>query len=467
MIDEKNVLKVENLRKYFKIYPSERERIKEWMTLGRRISHKKFLALDNISFQVRRGEFLGIIGPNGAGKSTLLKIITGVLDPTEGTYTTNGKVLSLIELSGGMEDQITGRENIIRSAQLLGFPSDYIRERMVQIEEFADLGGFFDRPLYMYSSGMRIRLAFSLFAFLESDVLILDEVLAVGDIFFKQKCYARLEQLIERKTAIVLVTHSTSLVRQYCDRVIVLNQGEIIYNGEPVEAIKKYFRLLQGNKKISISSIDAEKEDEFLPEDVFMEAPAYDEETPIFGWPTNANFNNQPLKKAARTKLAELTRLAVCNKKGKSSQVFEEGEDVYFYFEYQIFKNMGVPIVVIDLLTQRNLLVHSKNSLQYGLKPIAKIYKKDILRYKQKIKLDISPNRYIVGVHLFTLNYDDFSNIEFMSMQEFNEKRIPIVRVMQACMIEVLPRDSVGGRLSRGICNLSGELQYQILHSSK
>ena len=221
------VLRVENLGKTFKFYPSQTGRIKEWLAFGKRSYHQNFQALTDVSFEVRRGEFLGVIGPNGAGKSTLLKIITGVLEQTGGSYSTRGKVLSLLELSGGMDDDLTGRENVIRSAQLLGFPDNYARDRMDEIAEFAELGDFFDRPLISYSSGMRIRLAFSLFAFMDCDILILDEVLAVGDIFFKQKCYARLEELIARETAVILVTHSTGVVRRYCKEVIVLNKGSI------------------------------------------------------------------------------------------------------------------------------------------------------------------------------------------------------------------------------------------------
>ena len=193
------VLQVKNLGKRFKLYSDTWGRIKEWLTFGRHSYHKDFWSLKDISFQVHRGGFLGVIGPNGAGKSTLLKVITGVLEPTEGSYQIDGKVLSLIELSGGMDDDLTGRENIIRSAQLLGFPDGYLKERMTHIAEFADLGDFFDTPLRFYSSGMRIRLAFSLFAFLECDVLILDEVLAVGDIFLNKSVMLAWKSLWRKK----------------------------------------------------------------------------------------------------------------------------------------------------------------------------------------------------------------------------------------------------------------------------
>ncbi|MEH1934147.1 MAG: ABC transporter ATP-binding protein, partial [Nostoc sp.] len=201
------ILQVNNLSKCFKIYPNPWHRAREWLSLGNNTYHQPFWSLKDVSFTVRKGDFFGIVGENGAGKSTLLKIITGVLKPTSGSYQLNGKVLSLLELGTDFNPELSGRGNAIYSAELLGFPQGYVQEQLKQIEDFSELGDFFDRPMKLYSSGMKTRLAFSLFAFLECDVLILDEVLAVGDIFFQQKCYARLEELIAKQITIILVTH--------------------------------------------------------------------------------------------------------------------------------------------------------------------------------------------------------------------------------------------------------------------
>ena len=232
------VLQVDKLSKRFKVYPTPWHRLQEWATLGRKLCHADFWALHNVSFTMRRGEFLGIIGVNGAGKTTLLKIITGVLQATEGSYQTQGRVLSLLELGIGMNEALTGRENVLTSAQLLGFPDNYAQEQMAQIVEFSELGDFFERPIATYSTGMRMRLAFSMFAFLECDILILDEVTAVGDIFFQQKCYARLSELIAKNTAIILVTHDLNAIQYYCDEVMVLHRGEKIYQGQPTPLFK-------------------------------------------------------------------------------------------------------------------------------------------------------------------------------------------------------------------------------------
>jgi lipopolysaccharide transport system ATP-binding protein len=161
------VLRATGIGKRFKLYPTPWHRALEWASLGRRPGHTDFWAVRNISFEVRRGDCLGIIGVNGAGKSTLLKLVTGVLPPTEGTYQVQGQVLSLLELGIGLNERLTGRQNVIASAQLLAFPDRYAQQRMPQILEFSELGPFFDRPVAIYSTGMRMRLAFSLFAFFD------------------------------------------------------------------------------------------------------------------------------------------------------------------------------------------------------------------------------------------------------------------------------------------------------------
>ena len=457
------VLQVENLGKRFKLYSSAWGRIKEWVTFGLRSYHKDFWSLWNISFQVRRGGFLGVIGPNGAGKSTLLKVITGVLEPTEGSYHVDGKVLSLIELNGGMDDDLTGRENITRSAQLLGFPDGYVKKRMTQIAEFADLGDFFDRPLRFYSSGMRIRLAFSLFAFLECDVLILDEVLAVGDIFFKQKCYARLDELVAQKTAIVFVTHSTSLVRQYCDDVIVLNQGQIVYHGEADQAIQKYFQIQRGSQNITPDVESAYVEDDFLPP-VASDSVSYQTSDLSTDWPTDVNFLNFPLPSITKTDNAELTHLTVCNAQRKMSQIYKQGETAYFYFEYRILSNMGMPVLWLNVANYSNLVIHGKSSLQHRTQVPLTLQAGDLLRIKQVMQLSIAPNRYIFNLHLFTMSPRDYAQLEFLSKDDMKEKLIPVLVIKQAGLIEVTPKYRNGiTSLHNGLCDLPGSLQFQVI----
>ena len=451
------MLKVENLSKSFKIYRSPWGRIKEWLTFGRRSYHKDFVALRDISFDVRPGGFLGIIGPNGAGKSTLLKIITGVLEPTSGTYKTSGKILSLLELSGGMDGDLSGRENVLRSAQLLGISDDYIKGQIAQIAEFAELGEFFERPLSVYSSGMRIRLAFSMFAFLECDVLILDEVLAVGDIFFRQKCYSRLEELIQQNTAIVLVTHSTGTVHRYCDDVIVLNKGEIFYHGPADQAVQKYFQIKE-DSGIRLSVKDTYVEEDYLSVSDFRNLTGQS----IIKWPPEEVFLNSPLPKSHSRKSVVLTHLAVCDEQGQPRQTFKQGEKACFYFEYQARESMGIPVAGLNLVTVQNLLIHSKNSLQHNAQVPLKIQSGDRIRFRQVVRLDVAPGKYIFNLNLSTLHPDDYVQLDTFSHREFREKLVSVIGIKPAGVIEVLPKSGNKSRdIHGGLCNLAGELQVE------
>jgi ABC-type polysaccharide/polyol phosphate transport system ATPase subunit len=232
------VVRVENLGKRFKIYARPLDRMLEWMKAGKR--HKDFWAVRGVSFQLRRGECLGIIGANGSGKSTLLKMITGALYPTEGSYSVDGRVLSLIELGTGLNMHLSGRANVGHSASLLGFPANFAREKMDEIEAFADLGEFFDRPVNLYSSGMRVRLAFSMFACFRPEVLIVDEALSVGDVFFQQKCAGRIRELLDAGMTMIFVSHDQSAVLNLCDRAVLLDRGRVAFQGLPSEAVHRY-----------------------------------------------------------------------------------------------------------------------------------------------------------------------------------------------------------------------------------
>ncbi|MGA2230100.1 MAG: ABC transporter ATP-binding protein [Tepidisphaeraceae bacterium] len=237
------VISAANLSKRFKIYPRPLGRLKEWLTLNRVRRHDDFWALRDVSLAVRRGECLGIVGENGSGKSTLLKILTSTLSPTSGTYSVNGRVLALLELSTGLNRELTGSENIRLSAQLLGIEPSYIESRYSDIAEFAGLGEFLDRPIKLYSSGMMVRLAFSLFAFLEPDVLIIDEALAVGDAAFQRKCYRRMEEMIcNENRAVILVTHDTQAITKFCTTAAWMDHGKVRLAGEPAEVVEEYLK---------------------------------------------------------------------------------------------------------------------------------------------------------------------------------------------------------------------------------
>jgi lipopolysaccharide transport system ATP-binding protein len=239
------LLSARNVSKRFKLYPKPLGRLVEWVTGGRATRHSDFWALKNLDLEVSRGECVGIIGPNGAGKSTLLRILSSTLEPTTGQATVSGKVLSLLELGTGFNGELTGRRNVLHTAQLLGLPLEYAQGRLPDIEQFADLGEFLDRPLKTYSSGMVVRLAFAMFAFFDPDVLIVDEALAVGDVSFQRKCFRRMEELVRAdRHAVILVSHDHLSIMKLCTRVIWLNHGQVQLEGDPRTVVEAYLRFM-------------------------------------------------------------------------------------------------------------------------------------------------------------------------------------------------------------------------------
>jgi ABC-type polysaccharide/polyol phosphate transport system ATPase subunit len=240
------MIEVEGLGKRFKIYSTPWDRALEWGTAGKVRRHSDFWAFRDVSFTVPRGECFGVIGPNGSGKTSLLKVLSGVLQPTEGRFAVNAPaVYSLLELGTGFHPDLTGRENVYQSARLLGLPPALLKPEVVeQIREFAELGEFFDRPLRFYSSGMHVRLGFSLFAFLQPDLLVVDEALSVGDIFFQQKCAARIDTLREEGTSFLFVSHDMEAVRKLCREVLVLDAGRPVFVGPSSEAVNRYHSVV-------------------------------------------------------------------------------------------------------------------------------------------------------------------------------------------------------------------------------
>jgi lipopolysaccharide transport system ATP-binding protein len=202
---------------------------------------EEFVALENVSFEVQKGESVGIIGRNGSGKSTLLQIIAGTKPPTKGFAKVNGRVAALLELGSGFKGDFTGRENVFINGLILGLTHAQIEERFPQIEEFAEIGDFIDRPVKTYSSGMMVRLVFAVQVALEPDILIIDEALSVGDVFFAQKCAARIRQLKERGTTLLFVSHSMQTVRNLCERVVFLRDGKMEYFGPTEAGTAMYF----------------------------------------------------------------------------------------------------------------------------------------------------------------------------------------------------------------------------------
>lgn len=244
-MDENNsVISVKEVTKLYRLYDKPIDRLKEAMSVTHKNYHKDFFALNGISFDVGRGEAVGIIGTNGSGKSTMLKIITGVLTPTAGEVSVSGVISALLELGAGFNMDYTGIENIYMNGTMMGFSRKEMEVKLPDILEFADIGDFVYQPVKTYSSGMFVRLAFALAINVEPEILIVDEALSVGDVFFQAKCYRRMEEIRKNGTTILMVTHDMGAIIKYCDRVVVLNKGNFMAQGQPGEMVDLYKKIL-------------------------------------------------------------------------------------------------------------------------------------------------------------------------------------------------------------------------------
>lgn len=260
--DSDIAIRVSNLSKCYHIYDQPRDRLKQFIlpTLRRstRLEPKnyfrEFWALRDVSFEIRRGQAVGIIGRNGSGKSTLLQMICGTLNPSSGNIETYGRIAALLELGAGFNPEFTGRENVYLNASVLGLKKDEIDARYDDIVSFADIGDFIEQPVKTYSSGMIVRLAFAVQAQIDPDILIVDEALAVGDAKFQAKCFERLRQLKENGTSILLVTHSTEQIVTHCTHAVLLNSGQVVEQGDPRRISNLYLDLLFGKERRSNTS---------------------------------------------------------------------------------------------------------------------------------------------------------------------------------------------------------------------
>lgn len=239
-MDSRNAIEVRNMSKYFKVEYDKANTLKDKLLHWNRHNVERHQVLNNINLNIRKGETVALIGTNGSGKSTLLKLMTKIIFPNTGEITTNGKLTSLLELGAGFHQDFTGRENIYFNASIFGLTRKDIEARIDDIIEFSELGTFIDNPVRTYSSGMYMRLAFSVAINVDADILLIDEILAVGDQHFQDKCYKKLEELKNSGKTIVIVTHSLDVVKKLCHRSIWIYKGEVRLDGDPVYVIDEY-----------------------------------------------------------------------------------------------------------------------------------------------------------------------------------------------------------------------------------
>ena len=264
-----NAIEVRNLKKIFKIYPDKSNSIKEKILFFKRNKYEVNQVLDGVSFDIKKGEAVGLIGKNGCGKSTTLKLLNRIMYPTSGTIRVNGRVSSLIELGAGFHPDMSGRENIYTNASIFGLTKKQIDEKLDDIIEFSELGEAVDNPVRTYSSGMYMRLAFSVAINVEADVLLIDEILAVGDVSFQKKCFEKLREIKYSGTTIVIVSHSLQQIEQICDKSIWIEKGHIRQIGNPKEIHLKYLKEMEEERQRLIHEVQKNKENDIEDRDSF------------------------------------------------------------------------------------------------------------------------------------------------------------------------------------------------------
>lgn len=258
---KETAIKVSDVSKVYRLYDKPSMRLKEAFSIRKKQYHKDFHALNHVSFEVEKGEMLGIIGKNGAGKSTLLKIITGVLTPSSGQVEIKGKISALLELGAGFNPEYNGIQNAYLAGTMMGFSEEEMDQKLDGILQFADIGDFIKQPVKTYSSGMFARLAFAVAISVDPDILIIDEALSVGDVFFQAKCYKRMEELKNSGKTVLFVTHDMGSVMKYCERCIIINDGTLYAQGPTKQMIDLYKKILVGQAPDSAVP-DSHMEDE-------------------------------------------------------------------------------------------------------------------------------------------------------------------------------------------------------------
>lgn len=340
-MEKKKVIQIRNLSKMYKLYDKPSDRLKESLGLSRRKRYKEHYALRNVNFDIEEGECVGIIGTNGSGKSTILKIITGVLSPTEGEVKVDGRISALLELGAGFNMEYTGLENIYLNGTMIGFTEKEIDERLDAILEFADIGDFIHQPVKMYSSGMFVRLAFAVAINIDPEILIVDEALSVGDVFFQAKCYHKFEEFKEQGKTILFVSHDLGSIARYCDRVILLNKGNKLDEGSPKAMVDMYKQLLVNQDPVKQKEGGQEGQQE--------------------NWREGFQVNPDTLEYGE--KQAEIIDYTVLDVNGKQSNTIEKGTTFRIKMKVHFNEDIQEPIMAFTFKNVQGTEITGTNTM--------------------------------------------------------------------------------------------------------
>jgi len=334
-----NAFEVSNLTKIYKLYSSPKDRLKEIITRGKH--HHDFYALNGVSFNVEKGQTIGIIGQNGSGKSTLLQIVCGVLRPTSGSVRVNGRIAALLELGAGFNPEFTGRENVYMNGALMGFSRKEMDRRFPEIEAFAEIGEFIDQPVKTYSSGMFVRLAFSSAVNIEPEILVVDEALSVGDMFFQQRCISRMESFRAEGKTILLVTHDINLVKSICDKVILMDNGRVLESGDPEYVTEQYMMLTRRKQTEHAAS--------------------------VFRVNRKSSGDASGAKIQFGSEAGEILNVSILNRELKETAVFLSGDTLVLSVQARFDPRVKTPRIAFMLRDQRAYGVYGTDTIRLGL----------------------------------------------------------------------------------------------------
>lgn len=390
---------VKNVKKIYKLYDKPKDRLKEALGLGGK-NHKLHYALNGVSMDIYRGETVGIIGTNGSGKSTILKIITGVLNPTEGEVKVDGRISALLELGAGFNPEYNGVENVYLNGTMMGFSEKEIDEKLPAILEFADIGDYVYQPVKTYSSGMFVRLAFAVAINIEPEILIVDEALSVGDVFFQAKCYHKFEEFKEMGKTIVFVSHDLSSISKYCDRVFLLNKGDLLGEGNPKEMIDTYKRVLVGQYEDPGTDRDeegSEKED----------ATGAGADPKADGTAARANEEINPDALEYGTRQAQITEYYITDDRGIRTPAVIKGTQFTVHMRVRFEDTLPAPIFAMSIKNVQGTEITGTNSMieKAFLDPAHPGEVKDVT-FTQKMSLQ--GGEYLISFGVTGYNGDQF-----------------------------------------------------------
>lgn len=387
-MSSKIAIRAVNLSKEYRIYSTPQKRLLELLYGGRRRFHTRFKAVKPLSFAIDKGTTVGIVGRNGSGKSTLLQLMAGTLTPTTGSVEAQGRIAALLELGSGFNPDFTGRENVYLYGSIMQMTRSEMDNRIRDIVSFADIGNFIDQPLKTYSSGMHVRLAFSAAIHIDPDLLLIDEALAVGDPAFQLKCFERINSFKQNGKTIIFVSHDVNAVTQFCDRVIVLSAGEVVFDGRPLQAINVYKALLfsgSRNPKAARDTLNGKHES-----------------VPVVLNKSEHRFGNGD---------AEIFELNLLNRDNEPHQVFLTNEIATIIMKIRAKTNIREPVYGIIIKNKQGLQVYIKNTLHERLScPSLSAGTVQQVRFRQNLHL--AANDYFVSVGISEVRNGDMVQLD-------------------------------------------------------